>query len=160
MCLYFTRKASAHLLASLLLLPLSAHVFARAAGDTVADIVDSRASSLIKTFKQFHQNPELGFQEFETAAVIASHLESLGDPLRTGVGGSGVVSVIENGPGPVVLFRSDMDALPLQELADIDYASKKTTRDLEGVVVPVMLACGHDGLAAWLLGVATVMLTM
>ena len=160
MYLDLTRKRSAHLLALLLLLPLSAQVFARPAGDTVADIVDSRASSLIKTFKQFHQNPELGFQEFETAATIASHLENLGYPLMTGVGGTGVVSVLENGPGPVVLFRSDMDALPLKELADIDYASEKTTRDLEGELVPVMHACGHDGHAAWLLGVATVMMTM
>ena len=160
MCLYLTRKASARLLALFLLLAVSAQVSALASGDTVTNIIDSRAASLIKTFKQFHQNPELGFQEFETAATIASHLENLGYPIMTGVGGTGVVSVFENGPGPVVLFRSDMDALPLQELVDIDYASKKTTRDLEGELVSVMHACGHDGHAAWLLGVATVMMAL
>jgi hippurate hydrolase len=128
--------------------------------DEVKYIVAGSAPQLIATFKQFHQNPELGFQEFETAATIAAHLEKLGYKVIKGVGGTGVVSVLENGPGSVVLFRSDMDALPVEELVDIRYASTKIAEDLAGVTVPLMHACGHDGHSAWLMGVAEVMMTL
>ena len=152
---------SKHLLTPLLILLLwSGHVTAAATNDTVKTIVDDNAPALIATFRQFHQNPELGFQEFETSATIAAHLEKLGYPTMTGVGGTGVVSVLKNGPGPVVLFRSDMDALPVKEVVDIDYASNKTSKTPEGVSVPVMHACGHDGHSAWLMGVASVMMTL
>jgi amidohydrolase len=144
----------------ILLLAWPALVPAAATNNAVKTIVDDNASALIATFKQFHQNPELGFQEFETAATIAAHLKKLGYPTMTGVGGTGVVSVLKNGPGPVVLFRSDMDALPVKELVDIDYASNKTAKTPEGVSVSVMHACGHDGHSAWLMGVASVMMAL
>lgn len=128
--------------------------------DSVKRIVNDSASSLISTFKQFHENPELGFQEFATAETIAAHLKKLGYPVKTGVGGTGVVSVLKNGPGPVVLFRSDMDALPVKELVELDYASTKVVENLEGVTVPVMHACGHDAHSAWLMGVASVMMAL
>jgi hippurate hydrolase len=127
---------------------------------SIKAIVADEASELISTFKQFHQNPELGFQEFETSATIAAHLRQLGYPVVTGVGVTGVVSVFENGPGPVVLFRSDMDALPMKEQVDISYASTKTVKDASGEPVPVMHACGHDAHSAWLMGVASVMMTL
>lgn len=156
-----SQKHSKHLLAPLLLLLLWTSGASAATSDgAVQNIVEGDASALIATFKQFHQNPELGFQEFETAATIAAHLEKLGYPVMTEVGGTGVVSVLENGPGPVVLFRSDMDALPVREVVDIDYASNKTTKTPEGVSVSVMHACGHDGHSAWLMGVATVMMEL
>ena len=145
----------------LMLLPFCvATVSAGDIDDAVKNIVAGSADELIATFKHFHQNPELGFQEFKTAATIAAHLEKLGYKVTTGVGGTGVVSVLENGPGPVVLFRSDMDALPVAELVDIGYASTKTTKDLAGVTVPLMHACGHDGHSAWLMGVAEVMMAL
>jgi hippurate hydrolase len=137
-----------------------AGVSAGTTDDAVKRIVAENSTQLIASFKQFHQNPELGFQEVETAATIAAHLSKLGYPVKPGVGGTGVVSVLENGPGPVVLFRSDMDALPLQEQVDISYASTKITAGLAGETVPVMHACGHDSHAAWLMGVATVMMEM
>jgi len=127
---------------------------------TIKAIVADEAPELISTFRQFHQNPELGFQEFETSETIAAHLRQLGYPVVTGVGGTGVVSVFENGPGPVVLFRSDMDALPIEEQVDISYASTKTVKNASGETVPVMHACGHDAHAAWLMGVASVMMTL
>jgi amidohydrolase len=146
---------------ALMLLPFCvATVSAGDIDDAVKNIVAGSAPELIATFKHFHQNPELGFQEFETAATIAAHLKKLGYKVTTGVGGTGVVSVLENGPGPVVLFRSDMDALPVMELVDIGYASTKTTQDLAGVTVPLMHACGHDGHSAWLMGVAEVMMEL
>lgn len=128
--------------------------------DAVKTVVADNAPELISSFKQFHQNPELGFQEFETAATIAAHLEKLGYPVKTGVGGTGVVAVLENGPGPVVLFRSDMDALPVKEQVEISYASTKTAANLDGETVPVMHACGHDSHSAWLMGVASVMMEL
>ena len=123
-------------------------------------VIADHAPELITTFKQFHQNPELGFQEFKTAATIAAHLEKLGYPVTTGVGGTGVVSVLRNGPGPVVLFRSDMDALPVKELVDIGYASTAMVNNAAGETVPAMHACGHDAHSAWLMGVASVMMTL
>ena len=145
----------------LLLIPLwTTEVSASATDDRAASIVARNAPALIATFKQFHQNPELGFQEFETAATIAAHLKKLGYPVITGVGGTGVVSVFKNGPGPVVVFRSDMDALPVEEQVDIDYASSKTMENLDGETVPVMHACGHDAHSAWLMGIATVMMEL
>lgn len=124
------------LLAPLLTLLLwTGDISAAVTDDAVQNIVEGNAPELIATFKHFHQNPELGFQEFETAATIAAHLEKLGYPVMTGVGGTGVVSVLENGPGPVVLFRGDMDALPVKELVDIDYASTKTPETSDGVSV-------------------------
>ena len=135
-------------------------VSASSINDAVKTVVADNAPELISSFQQFHQNPELGFQEFETAATIAAHLENLGYPVKTGVGGTGVVAVLENGPGPVVLFRSDMDALPVQELVDISYASTKTMANLAGETVPVMHACGHDSHSTWLMGVASVMMEL
>ncbi len=155
-------RNSKHIITRLLML-LPFCVAAASAGDIddeVKYIVAGSAPQLIATFKQFHQNPELGFQEFETAATIAAHLEKLGYKVIKGVGGTGVVSVLENGPGSVVLFRSDMDALPVEELVDIRYASTKIAEDLAGVTVPLMHACGHDGHSAWLMGVAEVMMTL
>jgi len=160
--LHTPRRQTSHLLAPLLILLTcwTAGVSAGTTDDAVKRIVADNSGQLIASFKQFHQNPELGFQEFETAATIAAHFEKLGYPVTTGVGGTGVVSVFENGPGPVVLFRGDMDALPVEELVDISYKSSKITEDLAGESVPVMHACGHDSHAAWLMGIATVMMEL
>ncbi len=89
-----------------------------------------------------HRNPELSMQESETAAEIARRLESFGYAVQH-IGG-GVVGVLENGDGPTVLFRADIDALPVKEATGLDYASTKTATDAEGNTVPVMHACGHD----------------
>lgn len=93
--------------------------------------------------------PELSFQEEKTAAFIASYYESLGVPIRTNVGGRGVLANIEGSePGPTVALRADFDALPIQDEKDVPYASK---------VPGVMHACGHDGHTAALLAVAKVL---
>lgn len=93
-------------------------------------------------YVHLHKNPELSMQETETAAEITRRLESYGYSVQQ-IGG-GVVGVLENGPGPVVLFRADIDALPVQEATGLPYASTKTATDAEGNTVPVMHACGHD----------------
>ncbi|MEV4736512.1 MULTISPECIES: amidohydrolase [unclassified Microbacterium] len=91
-----------------------------------------------------HQHPELSFQETRTAGIAAGHLRDLGLDVREGVGVTGVVGVLENGEGPVVWVRADMDALPVAEETGLAYASTATGIDPAGTTVPVMHACGHD----------------
>lgn len=100
---------------------------------------------LVAWRRDFHQHPELSFQEFRTAKVVAEELTALGLEVQTGVGKTGVVAYIGDGDGPVIGIRGDMDALPITEANDVPYASQN-----EGV----MHACGHDAHTAILLGVA------
>lgn len=103
-------------------------------------------------YKDFHRHPELSFQEHRTAGIVADRLRDLGlDPL-TGIGGTGVVAVIENGAGPTVLLRADMDGLPVAEETGLDYASTQHAVDTDGSDVAVMHACGHDVHITCLLG--------
>ncbi|WP_460775453.1 amidohydrolase [Microbacterium sp. GXF7504] len=99
-----------------------------------------------------HRHPELSFQEVRTAEVIAGHLAGLGIPAETGVGGTGIVARIDNGDGPVVWLRADMDALPVEERTGLPYASTARGVDPNGMDVPVMHACGHDMHVTALLG--------
>jgi len=102
---------------------------------------------LIAWRRTIHMHPELGFQEVKTAALVAEALREAGIRVETGVGGTGVVGYLGQGP-PTVALRADMDALPIQELNDVPYASQ---------VSGVMHACGHDAHVAILLGVATLL---
>ena len=93
-------------------------------------------------YKDFHRNPELSRQESRTAGIVADFLKSIGSyRVTVQIGGHGVVGVFENGPGPKIMLRADMDALPVPELTGLDYASKKKGVDPEGKQVPVMHAC-------------------
>lgn len=99
--------------------------------------------------RDFHQHPELGLEEQRTAGIVAAHLRSLGYAVQEGVGGTGVVGVLNPGkPGRVVALRADMDALPIQEANQCEYASRSPGK---------MHACGHDGHTAILMGVATLL---
>jgi len=110
--------------------------------------------------RDIHANPELGMQEFRTAALVAEHLRSLGIDVTTEVGGTGVLGVLEGGrPGPVVALRADMDGLPVTELADVPFASRVRAQ-WQGREVGVMHACGHDNHVAILMGVASVLAEM
>jgi amidohydrolase len=110
--------------------------------------------------RDIHANPELGMQEFRTAALVADHLRSLGIDVTTEVGGTGVLGVLEGGrPGPVVALRADMDGLPVTELADVPFASKARA-EWQGKEVGVMHACGHDNHVAILMGVASILAEM
>ncbi len=91
-----------------------------------------------------HQSPELSLHEQETAAKLAARMKTLGYEVTTGIAGTGVVAVLRNGSGPIVLLRTDMDALPIQEKTGLPYASKVTMKSDSGDAVPVMHACGHD----------------
>jgi hippurate hydrolase len=105
-------------------------------------------------FIHLHENPELSFQEHETSKRIASELTALGYDVTANVGKTGVVAVLENGDGPTVLIRADMDGLPVKERSGLSYASIATQRNLVGKELPVMHACGHDVHMTSLVGTA------
>jgi hippurate hydrolase len=109
---------------------------------------------LAALYRDLHAHPELAFAEHRTAGIVAERLRDLGYQVTTGVGGTGVVGVLEAGPGPTVLLRADMDALPVLEQTGLDYASTVRTKDANGADVPVMHACGHDVHVTCLLGAA------
>jgi amidohydrolase len=100
--------------------------------------------SLEALYKHLHASPELSYHEKATAARIASELKAAGFTVTPNVGGFGVVGVMKNGPGPTVLVRTDLDALPVTEKTGRPYASSVRTKDDQGNEVGVMHACGHD----------------
>ena len=107
------------------------------------------------TYKDIHAHPELSMHERRTAGIAAKVLEDLGFEVTTGVGKTGVVGLLRNGDGPIVMMRADMDALPIREATGLDYASTATAEDPSGKEVPVAHACGHDMHVAWLIGACT-----
>jgi amidohydrolase len=127
--------------------------------------VGKQVDGLVATYKHLHEHPELSGQEKETSALIASELKKAGfevtdhfgkydDPAMTAYG---VVGIMKNGPGPIVMVRTDMDALPVVENTGLAYASKVKVRRADGVEVGVMHACGHDLHMAVFLGTARVL---
>lgn len=112
--------------------------------ESVDSWFDSHYQDLSQLYVHLHTHPELSFKEHETAKRIAEELRKAGAVVTTGVGKLGVVGVLANGEGPKVLFRTDLDALPVTEQTGLAYASKATTADDEGHKVGVMHACGHD----------------
>jgi hippurate hydrolase len=123
-----------------------------------SDINAYYESHLSELFLWFHQNPELGFLEHETAARLTAELRALGIEVTEGVGGTGLVGIIENGSGPLVLVRADMDGLPILEDSGLSYASRNRQINLGGEDVPVMHACGHDMHMTSLVGTAKMLL--
>lgn len=119
-----------------------------------ADIDADYEANLESLFLHFHQNPELSHREFKTAKRLAEEIRALGYDVTEGVGGTGVVAVMENGEGPTVMIRADMDGLPVKEDSGLSYASTAMQEDIDGVVKPVMHACGHDTHITGLIGAA------
>ena len=109
---------------------------------------------LAALFETLHRNPELSFLEVQTAARMATELRAAGLEVTEGVGGTGVVGVLRNGDGPLILLRADMDALPLRELSGLPYASRVVQTGRDGQEQPVMHACGHDAHMTSLVGTA------
>jgi amidohydrolase len=99
---------------------------------------------LMALYRDLHANPELSLQEVNTAAKLARRLRALKFDVTEKVGGTGLVAVMKNGSGPVLLIRADMDGLPVVEQTGLDFASKVRTKTPEGVETGVMHACGHD----------------
>lgn len=122
--------------------------------NTVQTDYDQHLASL---FDYFHRNPELSSLEVKTAARMAEELRAAGYEVTEGVGGTGVVAIMENGTGPLVMMRADMDGLPVEEKSGLANASKAKQIDWDGNEVSVMHACGHDVHITSLVGTARVM---
>ncbi len=114
------------------------------AADPLRDAVAGDMPSLMALYRDFHAHPELSMQETRTAAKMAEEAKKLGFDVTTGVGKTGVVAVMKNGPGPVLLLRADMDGLPVDEQTGLPFASKVRATSLAGSESGVMHACGHD----------------
>ena len=123
------------------------------------DDISELLPDLRALYEDLHRHPELSFAEVRTAGIMAERLSALGYEVTTGVGVTGVVATLDNGPGPTVLLRGDIDALPVEEATGLPYASTAIGHDSDGNDVPVAHACGHDMHATWLIGVATQLVT-
>jgi len=108
-------------------------------------------------YLDLHQNPELSGHEIQTATKLAARLRSAGYDVTEHVGVTGVVAILKNGPGPVIMLRTELDALPVEEKTGVPYASTVHAKDDAGHDVPVMHACGHDLHMAAILGTAEIM---
>ena len=126
------------------------------AGNSAApsDWVTANLPQIVELYQYLHSHPELSMLEEKTAARMADELRAVGAKVSSGIGGYGVVGVLENGPGKVLMLRADMDALPVAEDTKLPYASKVFAKDKRGATLPVMHACGHDLHMANLVGVA------
>src|SRR5437016_7138480 len=148
--------------ARLLLLPLLTATLPTFAQQTAQQIAEVELPSLLTIYKDVHAHPELSTQEQRTAALFAKELKAVGCNVTENVGKYekpdekcyGVVGLMKNGEGPVVLVRTDLDALPVQEETGLPYASTVVTKNEKGDDVHVMHACGHDAHISMIIGVA------
>jgi amidohydrolase len=133
------------------------HFAMAAPKDEIRAIAEREYPALEKIYVGVHQAPELSLMEEKTGTFLAGELRKAGYEVTEKVGGYGVVAVLKNGEGKTLLIRTDLDALPVKEETQAQYASSVTTRDLAGQVVPVMHACGHDVHITTMVGVARTM---
>jgi amidohydrolase len=122
------------------------------ASDSILRGLHDELEELEALYKDIHSHPELSLQEKRTAGLAAERLKAADFEVTEGVGGTGVVGLLENGDGPTVMLRADMDALPVKEATGLPYASTVTATDPDGNETPVMHACGHDMHVTWLAG--------
>jgi hippurate hydrolase len=122
--------------------------------EVVTTAISADIPRLESFYKDLHRNPELSLLEEKTSARVAKELREAGYEVTERVGGFGVVAVLHNGPGPVVLLRTDLDALPVKEQTGLPYASQRSQVNSAGQEVPVMHACGHDMHMTVLVGTA------
>jgi hippurate hydrolase len=135
-----------------LALLLSVSINVNAQQTSLDALIDRDIASLVTTYKTLHAAPELSHREEKTAAFIAGELRKLGFTVTERIGkfqnpqwtGYGIVGILKNGPGPTVLVRTELDALPVEEKTGVPYASQVKAKNDAGVEVSVMHACGHD----------------
>jgi amidohydrolase len=135
--------------------------FAPIAGipDKVDQYLAADIDNLLAFYKERHQNPEISLMEKETSKILAGELRKAGFEVTENVGGYGIVGLLKNGKGPTILYRTDMDALPMYEKTELEYGSKVTV-DKNGSTVGTMHSCGHDMHMTSLLGTARAMVAM
>lgn len=148
------RRNRPPLVAGLLVAALLAGPAASVAQSLSDAIAEDYRTELKALFEHFHRNPELSFLEHKTAARLADELRKSGVEVMEGIGRTGIVGMMANGEGPLVLVRADMDGLPVEEKSELPYSSTVRQVDLSGEEVPVMHACGHDMHITTMVGVA------
>ena len=121
--------------------------------------IDRNAPALLALYRDLHAHPELSLKETRTAALLAQEMRKIGFEVTEGVGGTGVVAVLRNGPGPVVLVRTELDALPMREASDAPFASKQEAPYRDGTTF-VAHSCGHDVHMSWWVGTAQPLLAL
>lgn len=132
--------------------PLPSALIAR-----LAKAIDADTPRLNAVFKDLHEHPEIAFHETRTAGIVANDLKALGFSVTEGIGKTGVVGILKNGPGPTVWFRADMDANSVREATGLPYAATARQRLPDDSEIDVMHACGHDAHITWMLGMAKAM---
>jgi hippurate hydrolase len=134
-----------------LTLLLASVLGAPASAATLNESIRADMPQLMTVYRDMHANPELSMQEVRTPAKLAPLMRKLGFEVTEHVGKTALVAVMRNGPGPVLMLRADMDALPVKEQTGLPFASKATGKLPDGTETPVMHACGHDThIASWL----------
>ena len=133
---------------------------APASAATLSEAVRADMPQLMTLYRDLHANPELSMQEVRTPARLAAEMKKLGFTVTEKVGKTGVVSVLRNGPGPVLMLRADMDGLPVVEQTNLPFASKVRATARSGVETGVMHACGHDTHMAAFIGTAKRLVAM
>jgi hippurate hydrolase len=132
-------------------LALSTCFAAPAFAQSPSAAITAELPSLMAIYRDLHQNPELSFQEKRSAGIMAAEAREAGFEVTEGVGQTGIVAILRNGPGPVVLIRADMDALPVVEQTGLPFASTARGTSTAGVESGIMHACGHDThMSAWI----------
>src|ERR1700719_3269837 len=115
-----------------------------------AEQVNAIYPEIEKLYIDLHRNPELAFHEERTAATLAAHVKAFGYEVTSSVGGTGVVAILKNGPGPVVMLRTELDALPIEEKTGLPFASVVRVKNDAGELISVSHMCGHDiHMSAW-----------
>ena len=129
---------------------LTAFAVMPAKAQDIGGAVKSDMPALMELYRDLHAHPELSLQEFKTSAKLAAKARALGYEVTEKVGKTGVVAVMKNGPGPVLLIRADMDGLPVVEQTGLPFASQERATSVTGTESGVMHACGHDThMTAW-----------
>ncbi|MGH9847613.1 MAG: amidohydrolase [Blastocatellia bacterium] len=163
---YIVKSTDAGKTWALILILLAATAIAQT--PRLDDLIARDIASLVETYKMLHAAPELSGHEEKTAAFVAKELRALGFTVTERIGKYarqdlspyGIVAVMKNGEGPVVLVRADMDGLPVEENTGLPYASKVRAKNETGLEVGVMHACGHDVHVASLLGTAKMLVQL
>ncbi len=133
--------------------------FGRVNEPDIKDLITEDIDYLVAFYKNIHQNPEISLREENTAKTLANELKEIGFEVTENFGGYGIVGIFKNGNGPQILYRTDMDALPMYEKTNLDYASKQVI-DYNGLTTGSMHSCGHDMHMATWLGTARAMVKM
>jgi len=143
-----------------LLLAAAMALPAPASAASLTDAIHADMPQLMALYRDLHANPELSMQEIRTPAKLAPMMRKLGFTVTEHVGKTGAVAVLKNGPGPVLMLRADMDALPVKEATGLPYASTVIGKLRDGTPTPVMHACGHDTHLASFIGTAQRLVAM